>query len=106
MIAIAVTDTRDFIILDELTMAALILGVLALAPSRTFAEDVTLATLRGAVLALAFQALRISYRHLRGRQGIGFGDVKLAGVCCLWLGRPTIPINEEPSVYCGQPAGG
>jgi leader peptidase (prepilin peptidase) / N-methyltransferase len=97
MLAIAVADARAFIIPDELTLATLILGVLALAlaPSHTFAEDVTLAALRGAVLALAFLALRIGYRHLRGREGLGLGDVKLAGVCGLWLGWLTIPIAVE-----------
>jgi leader peptidase (prepilin peptidase) / N-methyltransferase len=97
MLAIAVADARAFIIPDELTLAALILGVLALAlaPSHTFAEDVALAVLRGALLALAFLALRIGYRYLRGRQGIGLGDVKLAGVCGLWLGWLTIPIAVE-----------
>jgi leader peptidase (prepilin peptidase) / N-methyltransferase len=97
MLAIAAADARAFIIPDELTMAALILGVLALAlvPLHTFAEDVALAALRGAVLALAFLALRIGYRYLRRRQGIGLGDVKLAGVCGLWLGWPTIPIAVE-----------
>jgi hypothetical protein len=37
------------------------------------AQDVTLAALRGAVLALVFLALRVGYRYLRGRQGIGLG---------------------------------
>lgn len=97
MLAIAVADARAFVIPDELTGAALILGVLALAfvPSRTFAEEVALAALRGAVLAFVFLALRISYRYLRGRQGIGLGDVKLAGVCGLWLGWFAIPIAVE-----------
>jgi leader peptidase (prepilin peptidase) / N-methyltransferase len=97
MLAIAVADARAFIIPDELTTAALILGVLVLAfaPSHTFAEDVALAALRGALLALAFLALRIGYRYVCGRQGIGLGDVKLAGVCGLWLGWLTIPIAVE-----------
>jgi leader peptidase (prepilin peptidase)/N-methyltransferase len=97
MLAIAVADARAFIIPDELTIAALILGVLALAlaPSGRFTEDLALAALRGAMLALAFLALRIGYRYLRGRQGIGLGDVKLAGVCGLWLGWLTIPIAVE-----------
>jgi leader peptidase (prepilin peptidase)/N-methyltransferase len=97
MLAIAVSDARAFIIPDELTTAAAILGVLALAlaPSSTVAEDVALAALRGAVLALVFLALRTGYRYLRGRHGIGLGDVKLAGVCGLWLGWLTIPIAVE-----------
>ena len=97
MLAIAAADARAFIIPDELTVAALILGVLAfaLAPSSTVAEDVALAALRGAALALVFLALRTGYWYLRGRHGIGLGDVKLAGVCGLWLGCLTIPIAVE-----------
>ena len=41
--------------------------------------------LRGAVLALLFFGLRALYRRLRGREGIGLGDVKLAGVAGAWL---------------------
>jgi leader peptidase (prepilin peptidase) / N-methyltransferase len=78
-------------------MTALILGVpaLALAPSHAVAQDVTLAALRVAALVLVFLTLRVGYRYLRERQGIGLGDVKLAGVCGLWLGWLTIPIAVE-----------
>ena len=36
-------------------------------------------------LALAFWGLRRIYKWLRGREGIGFGDVKLAAVAGVWL---------------------
>jgi len=32
---------------------------------------------------------------LRGREGIGLGDVKLAGVAGAWLDWPTIPLAIE-----------
>jgi leader peptidase (prepilin peptidase)/N-methyltransferase len=47
------------------------------------------------VLALLFLALRVLYRRLRGREGLGLGDVKLAGVMGAWLGVVTIPIAVE-----------
>jgi leader peptidase (prepilin peptidase)/N-methyltransferase len=47
------------------------------------------------VLAATFLALRILYRRLRGRDGLGLGDVKLAGVAGAWLGWFTIPISIE-----------
>jgi leader peptidase (prepilin peptidase)/N-methyltransferase len=92
-IAIAVIDARSFIIPDELNIAGLLLG-LAYAG---FAEQPTLeviagAALRGLVLALVFLAVRTAYRWLRGRQGIGLGDVKLAAVAGVWLDWPMIPV--------------
>jgi leader peptidase (prepilin peptidase)/N-methyltransferase len=53
------------------------------------------AALRGATLALLFLALREAYRRLRGREGIGLGDVKLAGVAGVWLDWLTIPLAVE-----------
>ena len=53
------------------------------------------ALLRGAVLALLFYGLREAYRRLRGREGIGLGDVKLAGVAGAWLGWIAMPIAIE-----------
>jgi leader peptidase (prepilin peptidase) / N-methyltransferase len=51
--------------------------------------------LRGAIPALAFLGVRAAYRGWRGREGIGLGDVKLAGVAGVWLDWPTIPIAIE-----------
>ena len=51
--------------------------------------------LRGAALALLFFGLREGYRRLRGRDGIGLGDVKLAGVAGAWLSWLAIPIAIE-----------
>jgi leader peptidase (prepilin peptidase) / N-methyltransferase len=87
MIAIAIVDARRFIIPDELTAAALALGFLhaAIQDSDMVVEALASAALRGAVLAFAFLSLRVLYRRIRGREGIGLGDVKLAGVAGVWL---------------------
>ena len=97
MFAIAAFDARHFIIPDELTVAALLLGFVHATAVATdgVAEGLTAAMLRGCVLALAFFVLRIVYHRLRGRQGIGLGDVKLAGVAGVWLDWPIIPIAIE-----------
>jgi leader peptidase (prepilin peptidase)/N-methyltransferase len=91
--AIAVIDARSFIIPDELNVGGIILG-LAFAgltdPSVT--EGLTLALLRGGVLALVFFAIRAAYRRLRGRDGLGLGDVKLAAMAGIWLDWTMIPI--------------
>jgi leader peptidase (prepilin peptidase)/N-methyltransferase len=98
MLAIAVVDARRFIIPNELNAAgfalALVHAVLA-SPDATVWEAVAMAVLRGAVLALMFFALREVYRRLRGRVGLGLGDVKLAGVAGAWLEWTTMPIAVE-----------
>ena len=96
MIAIAVIDARDFVIPNELSAAAFALAlVYAGATEPEPLQAALFAGLRGAVLALIFLALREGYRRLRGRDGIGLGDVKLAGVAGAWLGWLAIPIAIE-----------
>ncbi len=97
MVAIAIVDARRFIIPDELTAAALALGFLNAAiqyPDRV-AEALAYAALRGAVLTFAFLSLRVLYKSVRGREGIGLGDVKLASVAGVWLYWSTVPIAIE-----------
>ena len=97
MIAIATVDARRFIIPDELTAAALALGLLhaAIQSPDIVLEALASAVLRGAVLTFAFWCLRVLYRHIRGREGIGLGDVKLASVAGVWLNWPMIPVAIE-----------
>src|SRR5258708_973302 len=97
MIAIAVVDARRFIIPDELTAAALVLGFLhaAIQASDLVMEALASAALRGAVLAFAFLSLRVLFRRIRGREGIGLGDVKLAGVAGVWLDWSMAPVAIE-----------
>jgi leader peptidase (prepilin peptidase)/N-methyltransferase len=51
--------------------------------------------LRGAALTLAFLTLRVVYRSVRGREGIGLGDVKLASVAGVWLYWSMVPVAIE-----------
>ena len=97
MIVIAAIDARLFIIPDELTAATLALGCVhaAVQADDTVAGALAQAALRGVVLAFAFWGLRAVYRRIRGREGIGLGDVKLAGAAGVWLDWPTIPIAIE-----------
>jgi leader peptidase (prepilin peptidase)/N-methyltransferase len=41
---------------------------------------------------LAFQAIALGYRKLRGREGLGAGDAKLLGVAGAWVGIAALPI--------------
>lgn len=97
MLAIAAVDARRFIIPDSLNAAGLALGLLhaVMAGEGRAIESLAVAGLRAAVLALLFLALRLLYAKLRGRQGIGLGDVKLAAVAGAWLGWNAIPIAIE-----------
>ncbi|MBY6113193.1 prepilin peptidase [Mameliella alba] len=73
LLALAVSDLRSFRLPDALTaaLAALCLGA-------ALAQGVFLLALAGGLIgAGSFLALRIAYHSLRGREGLGLGDVKL-----------------------------
>ena len=97
MIAIAVIDARRFIIPNELTATALALGFVnaAMQDSGLVLQSLTNAALRGAVMAIALLSLRVLYRRIRGYDGIGLGDVKLAGVAGVWLDWWVLPVAIE-----------
>ena len=58
-------------------------------------ELLAVAALRGAVMAIAFLSLRVLYHRIRGYDGIGLGDVKLAGVAGVWLDWWVLPVAIE-----------
>ena len=96
VIAIAAIDARRFIIPNELTLAALALALVQAAVlDPTPAMAILQAALRGLALGLIFFAIRETYSRLRSRDGLGLGDVKLAGVAGAWLGWTAIPIAVE-----------
>ena len=95
MIAIAVADARRYIIPDLLTAPAFLLGLVQAWFDAPVASAVGMSVLRAAVSALVLFAIRDIYRRLRGREGIGLGDVKLAGVAGAWLDGMTVVIVLE-----------
>jgi leader peptidase (prepilin peptidase)/N-methyltransferase len=112
MLAIAAVDARRFIIPDFLNIIGLALGLVhAVALSGgmlsggmlsesvlgegSAVEALAMAALRAAGLALLFLLLRLLYARMRGRQGIGLGDVKLAAVAGAWLGLNAMPVAIE-----------
>src|SRR5215468_12604830 len=103
MLVIAMTDARYGIIPDEWNAAGLMLAIIhaALQNPDMMVEAMAAAVLRGGVLALLFLGLRLAYRGLRGREGIGLGDVKLAVVAGAWLDWLTIPIVVELAAVAG-----
>lgn len=103
MLVIAVEDWRRFVIPDALNLLAVALRVIDIGLERPgdFAGATSDAALRAIVAASAFLAFRFAYRNLRGREGIGLGDVKLAGVAGLWLDWPSLPIALEIAALSG-----
>jgi len=98
MVAIAAIDARRFIIPNELNVAAFGLALVAAAVAQgaeAAFPALADAFVRGVVLALLFLGISLGYRHLRGRDGLGFGDVKLAGVAGAWLDWQTLAISIE-----------
>jgi leader peptidase (prepilin peptidase)/N-methyltransferase len=92
MLAIATADSRRYIIPNELTGAAMALALLragTVGPEAGW-EAVLWATGRALAIALPFLALMAGYRWWRGRDGLGLGDIKLAGVAGAWLGLGTV----------------
>jgi leader peptidase (prepilin peptidase) / N-methyltransferase len=103
MALIASVDAASYVIPDVLTAAGLALALLHAASQNNdaIATAVAAAALRGIVLALLFWLLRVAYRWLRGRDGLGLGDVKLAAVAGAWLNWPAIPVAVDIAAFSG-----
>lgn len=91
-VPMAVIDLRRRIIPDGLNLALLITG-LALTAWRD-PEGLGVA-MRGAEAALAFGfgwVVRALHARLRGRIGLGLGDVKFLGAATAWTGLAQVPL--------------
>jgi leader peptidase (prepilin peptidase)/N-methyltransferase len=97
MMTVAVIDAQFLIIPDELCALAVALGLLdvGIGHSQDLPAAVLDPVLRAAAMAAVFLGFRLGYRRLRGREGMGLGDVKLAGVAGIWLDGPSLPIAVE-----------
>lgn len=89
MALITLTDLRHYIIPDAFSYPAVPLGIVANV-LLFHGEDWTAGlreSLLGIVLAAgSFYLLRAAWFRLRGVEGLGLGDVKLAAVAGAWLG--------------------
>ena len=103
MLAIVVSDWRRYRVPDRLTAAALalrVLDILAFSPEPAGAALLD-AGIRAAAMAGLFYLFRAGYRRLRGREGLGFGDVKLAAVAGAWVDWPLLPAVVEVAALAG-----
>jgi leader peptidase (prepilin peptidase)/N-methyltransferase len=94
MVAIASSDVRDHIIPDLLTAGSIVLALLyeGLVAPQAGVQAAAFTALSGIAAAVPFLALMIGYRALRGQDGLGLGDVKLAVVAGVWLNWLTVII--------------
>lgn len=99
MFAIAYYDAHHLIIPNALVAGALALGIAAIA---VLEQDrwpaLAFALVRTGVVAGAFLAVKLGYQALRGRHGLGMGDVKLAAVAGVWLDWLTILLAIDMAV--------
>jgi leader peptidase (prepilin peptidase)/N-methyltransferase len=94
MLAGADIDARTYLLPDIVTLGALACGILAAAALDPYEpwRAVATASGRAAGTAGALALVRWCYAQLRGREGLGFGDVKLAAAAGAWLPLESIPI--------------
>lgn len=89
MLWVTLSDARAYIVPDIVSLPAIPIGLAVLVllhgwpQSSALVLEHTLAAIAGAAL---FYAIRALYQHLRHREGLGLGDVKLAGVAGAWTG--------------------
>jgi len=86
LLALALADLRSFRLPDPLTAALLVLGTAMAWPHW---EGAALGAAAGAGV---FLALRLGYRGLTGRDGMGLGDVKLMAGIGAGLGAAALPM--------------
>jgi leader peptidase (prepilin peptidase) / N-methyltransferase len=94
MVAGAEVDARTYLLPDVVTYGAIAAGVFAAAALEQTDpwHAIASALVRAILVALVLAALRLSYERLRGREGLGLGDVKLAAAVGAWLPLETIPL--------------
>ena len=94
MVAGAEVDARTFLLPDTVTVGTLVSGVLAAPAFDPFdpGSSAGAATARAIGTAAVLLLVRWCYARLRQREGLGFGDVKLAAGIGAWLPLDGIPV--------------
>jgi leader peptidase (prepilin peptidase) / N-methyltransferase len=91
----AEVDAKTFMLPDAVTLGATLAGVAAacaLAPNEPW-HAVEIATVRSLGTATTLALIRWFYGYLRGHEGLGLGDVKLAAAIGAWLSVEDIPLT-------------
>ncbi len=89
LLALSVIDMRHRILPDELTLPLVPAGlaVACAAPDASPAASLVGVLVGGGAAAL----VAVSYHRLRGREGLGWGDVKLFAASGAWVGWSPLP---------------
>ncbi|MBB4631930.1 prepilin peptidase [Sphingosinicella soli] len=88
LLLLAALDLRHYWLPQRLTALLAFTGIVALFITR---GDVAASLAGGAAGFLGLEAVRIGYRLLRGREGIGGGDPLLLGGIGVWMGWQALP---------------
>ena len=89
LLALAWIDWQHMVLPDVLTLPLVLagLGVTVLVDPASSTEHAL-----GAIVGyLGFRAVEVTYRFLRGRDGLGQGDAKLLAAAGAWLGLSALP---------------
>lgn len=90
LLALACIDWATYRLPDVLTLPLVLAGLGATAVlSPAELADHAVAAAAG---YLAFRLVGLTYRRLRGREGLGGGDAKLLGAAGAWLGLEQLPV--------------
>jgi leader peptidase (prepilin peptidase)/N-methyltransferase len=89
LIALGAVDAREMILPDVLTLPLIVAGLVV---TGLIAPDQLSHHVAGAVAGFAVIALvGFAYRRVRGRDGIGLGDAKLAAAAGAWVAWTGLP---------------
>jgi leader peptidase (prepilin peptidase)/N-methyltransferase len=90
LLALGLADLRHFMLPDVITLPLLVCGlVLAAFRAGGMPQPELAGTLAG---GLFFALMLLSYRRLRQRDGLGWGDVKLLAAGGAWVGWEALPL--------------
>ena len=99
LLALAWIDAEHFLLPDALTLPLVVAGLAA----AWWLEPWSVTDRAAGAIAgyLAFRAVEIGYRRLRGRDGLGQGDAKLLAASGGWLGWAALPWVVVGAALCG-----
>jgi leader peptidase (prepilin peptidase)/N-methyltransferase len=103
MLAVAWSDSHRFVVPDVLSGLAFALGVVngvVTSPEGELAGGLS-ALSRAGLMAMMFFTVRVAYRQIRKREGLGLGDVKLAAAAGAWVSLTMMPIVIEMAAVSG-----
>lgn len=103
MLAVAWSDSHRFVVPDVLSGGAFALGLLnavVTSPEEGLAGGLV-ALSRAGLMAGLFFIIRVAYRQIRKREGLGLGDVKLAAAAGAWVSLTMLPIVIEMATVTG-----